>query len=142
MSDLDPLGHQAGFRQLVGYEISESAPRHAVLTLELGPQHTNRDGITHGGVILTMIDAAIGYAGCHCTVPGNVRKAATISVTASFIRPSKTGKLRAVAKIRPGGLKIFFGAAELFDEAGHLVAAGEGTYKYRRGSEFPDGRPA
>jgi len=142
MTAPEPAGYASGFRQLVGYEIEEVGLRRAVMSLTLGPQHMNRSGITHGGVILTLIDAAIGYAGCYCTVPGNVRSAASITIATSFLRPTKTGKIRAVGKIRPGGLRIFFGAVEVFDEAGHLVAVGEGTYKYRRGSETPEGRPA
>ena len=113
---------QSGFRQLVGYEIESIDENSAVLVLELGPQHLNRTGITHGGVISTMIDAAMGYAGCHSKDEAALRRAATLSFTTSFVRATKVGS---------SGRQIFHATAEVFDDHGHLVAIGEGTYKYR-----------
>lgn len=123
--------YQSGFRQLVGYEIESIDEDSAVLVLELGPQHLNRTGITHGGVISTMIDAAMGYAGCHSKDEAALRRAATLSFTTSFVRATKVGTVRAHAKVRRSGRQIFHATAEVFDDHGHLVAIGEGTYKYR-----------
>ena len=129
--DMAHPSFQSGFRQLVGYEVETIEEGAAILVLELDDRHLNRTGITHGGVISTLIDAAMGYAGCYAEGEAALRRAATLSFTTSFLRPTKTGKIRARATVKPGGRQIFFATAEVHDEAGHLVAIGEGTYKYR-----------
>jgi acyl-coenzyme A thioesterase PaaI-like protein len=55
----------------------------------------------------------------------------SFSLTTSFTAPARGGKLRVVGTKRGGGSNTFFASAEIFDEAGTLVAFGEGTFRYR-----------
>lgn len=122
-----------GFRDLVGYEIEDWAEGRAVVALRLGPQHANRSGYTHGGVFTTLIDAACGFAGCHAEPPRRARRAVTLSLTTAFLRPARAGKtIRATATVRGGGRSIYTAVAEVTDEAGRLLATGQGTFRYRR----------
>ena len=90
-----------------------------------------------------MIDTAAGYAGCYCAEPGRVRRAVTLSLTTSFIAAAMEGAiLTAKARRTGGGRSIYFARCELVDDAGRLIATGEGSFKYRRGSEDPKGVPA
>lgn len=129
----------SGFRRLLGYRVAEWREGHAVIELELHAGHLNRSDVVHGGVYGTLIDAAGGYAGCYCTVPGNIRRAFTLSLSTSFVGSTAAGRLRAVAQKTGGGRRVFFARVEVIDEAGRLLATGEAVYRYRRGSERPEG---
>ena len=136
-----PTDAPSGFRQLLGYKVLEWRDSEAVVTLTIGPRHLNRGGALHGGVIATLIDAAGGYAGCHCAVAGRVRRSVTVSLTTQFLTQAKTGVLTARARVHGGGKRLFMASVEVHDGSGALVAVGEGIYRYRSGSERPEGVP-
>lgn len=131
----------SAFRRLLGYRLAEWREGYAMIELELDARHLNRSNVVHGGVYATLIDAAGGYAGCYCTVPGNVRRAFTLSLSTSFVGSTAAGRMRAIARTTGGGRHIFFARVEVVDGAGRLLATGEGVYRYRRGSERPEGTP-
>jgi uncharacterized protein (TIGR00369 family) len=101
----------------------------------------NRHGLVHGGVIATLIDAAAGYAGNYCPHPGRQRLSATIALTTSFLAPGRDGKLIAKARVRGGGRSIFASDVEVTDEAGQILAIGQASCRYMKGSETPEGVP-
>lgn len=136
-----PTDAPSGFRQLIGYRVLEWRDGEAAITLTIGPRHLNRAGALHGGVIATLIDAAGGYAGCFCAEAGRVRRSVTVSLTTQFLSQAKTGALTARARMRGGGKRLFVTTIEVHDATGTLIAVGEGVYRYRSGSEHPDGVP-
>lgn len=135
---MDPGGFdsvESGFFNLLGFRLAEWNRDLAVVELEIGPQHLNRAKVLHGGVLTAMIDTACGFAGCFCTIPGHQRKAVTLSLTTSFIGQASAGTIRAIGRKRASGRKIYVSNAEVVAATGELIALGEGTYRYRRGSE-------
>ena len=52
-----------------------------------------------------------------------------------------SGTFRAVGRRRGGGRKIFMVTSEVLDDQDKLIAIGEGTFRYRSGSENPEGVP-
>ncbi len=132
-----------GFAKLVGYRLAVWRPDYAEVVLALEPKHLNRSGVPHGGVIATLIDSACGFAGCYCAVPGRLRKAVTLSMSSNFLGQAVAGDtLIAKAKRTGGGINIFFTRCDLVDGKGQIIATGEAAYKYRKGSEDPNGVPA
>ncbi len=129
----------SGFRQLVGYRASDWSDGAATVELTIGPRHLNRGGLLHGGVITTLIDAAGGYAGCYCALKGHVRRSVTVSLSAQFISPARSGTIKAHARARGGGTRLFISTVEVVDGDGKLIALGEGVYRYRAGSETAEG---
>jgi acyl-coenzyme A thioesterase PaaI-like protein len=94
-------------------------------------------------VLATLIDTASGFAGCYCAVPGNRRRAMTLSLDTHFIgRAKPDGRLTATARQVGGGRNVFFAAAEVRDETGALIATGGGVFRYRGSSGDPHGEPA
>lgn len=138
----DPLTPQDGFAQLVGYRVGAWEPERAEVILDVADRHLNRSGVMHGGVLSTLIDAACGLAGCYCTVPGNARRAMTLQLTTQFLGPARRGDtLTASARVTSAGRSVFFTACEVRTTDGELIGHGEGVFKYRRGSESPEGQP-
>jgi uncharacterized protein (TIGR00369 family) len=134
---------RGGFADLVDYRLSVWREDYAEIVLDVRPQHLNRSGALHGGAVSTLIDAACGYSGCYCTIEGNFRRALTLSLETQFIGAVTQGKRITVSARRTGGGRsIFFSTAEVRDQNGKLLAQGAGTFKYRRGSENPEGVPA
>ena len=59
-ADMPPMRSQepGEFQKLIGYQITEWGPDFAVIELELKDKHCNRLGTPHGGVLMTLLDAA------------------------------------------------------------------------------------
>ncbi len=119
-----------GFNVLLGYRLAEWRDDFARLELVLEAKHLNRSGVVHGGVLATMLDVALGYAGVFTAEKGRVRRVVTLSMTTSFLGQAKTGVLNCLAQRRGGGKTIFMATGEIIDEAGQLIALGEGTFRY------------
>lgn len=132
---------ESGFSNLIGYRLVEWDHGLAVLELTIAPQHLNRGGVLHGGVLTTMIDTVGGYAGNYCVAPGHVRKGVTLALTTTFVGQASSGLIRAVGRRRGGGRKIYISTMEVTNEGGDLIAIGEATYRYRSGSESIYGVP-
>jgi uncharacterized protein (TIGR00369 family) len=121
----------SGYQCVMGYRLAEWSEGHSLIELAIGDHHRNRVGVVHGGVLASLIDTACGFCGSYTGVPGEQRGVATLSLTTSYTAPARGGKLRVVGTKRGGGSNTFFASAEIFDDAGTLVAFGEGTFRYR-----------
>ena len=120
---------------------------------DLGPDNFAPDGylalhFTRAGYYWVGMSAIVwnlsshgGYAGCYCPHPGRVRRTLSLSLNTSFLAAGRGGRVFARARVRGGGTKIYVSTIEVSDEAGTLLAIGEGVYRYRTGSEKPEGVP-
>ncbi len=120
------------FGQMVGARIEEWSEGYVRLSLVLEEKHTNPNGVTHGGVLTTLMDEAVG------AVIASVR-----GVEAMFAAPSPTVEMNVsfLAGPRPGdeiviearalkiGRSVAFGEAEARRRGkDDLVAKGRFTY--------------
>lgn len=139
--DIDKAQFESGFFRHMDFRLVAWDEDRAVLEMAIGPQHLNRAKVLHGGVLTSIIDIVCGFAGCYCAFPGRIRQAVTLSLTTSFTGQATGGLIRAVGCKRTGGRKIFVATVEVTDAAGAIIALGEGTYRYRLGSEDSAGEP-
>jgi len=126
------LSDDSGFRRLVGYDV-EIGDGCATLRLELGPRHLNRSDVLHGGVIMTLLDAACGYACTGGHDDPDYRGLVTVSMTTNFIGVIDSGLVRVEAKVTGGGRKLVFAEGRVFDAGETLIATGAGTFRRMRG---------
>ena len=134
-------GTMSGFREALGFTVTEWAPNKAVLHVDMNEKHLNRNGFVHGGVFMSLLDSAAGLSGTYCSVPGNVRRCITVSMNTHFISPVKEGRLRVEADLVSRGRKMFFVEARISSDDG-LVATGQGVLRYVLGGEKEEGVPA
>lgn len=130
---------RSGFQDLLDYHLVEWSEDRAVLELTVLPKHCNRAGLIHGGVLATLIDTSCGFAATYCPHPGRVRRCVTLQLTTSFTGQVRHGLIRAIGRKKAGGSRIVFCSSEILDANGKLIAMGEGTFRYRTGSESPEG---
>jgi uncharacterized protein (TIGR00369 family) len=129
------------FGQMLGFRVTEWREGFVRMEMDVRPEHLNRSGVLHGGIVSALLDTACGYAGTWCAKKGNVRWAVTVSLTTHFTGQARGGTLTTVGRTRGGGRKIFFASAEVLDETGQVLGFGDSVQRYRSGSEDPEGIP-
>jgi acyl-CoA thioesterase len=83
----------------------------------------------HGGVLATLVDAAVGGAlGTYGVAAGGGVDQATLDLNVSFVGAARGDALLAEGRIIRRGRTIAFGETRVTDSAGTLVAVGRATY--------------
>ncbi len=118
------------FQELVGFRKTEFGDGFSRFELQLAPEHMNRAGIPHGGVYASMLDSALGSAGCYIGEDNDFRAAVTLNLNISFIAAPKGKTLFAQARTVGGGRSVYFAEGEITDEKNTLIARASGTFKY------------
>lgn len=127
-----PDGDPQRFEVVMGFELEEWREGFCRFRVELGPQHMNRNGVPHGGVVSALIDSAGMYAG-NANAAGERLKAVTVSMACNFIGAAKGDVLICEGQLLRAGRSTFFAEARLTDGLdGPLLATGQGAYKYLR----------
>lgn len=127
MSDAaDFFGLSVPFLKHLGVKAEGGRSR---ISLELRPELLNSFEVSHGGVIMTMLDVAMAVA-----ARGQQKHPAgvmTVDMSLSFLH-SATGRIVAEGKVLRGGKSLYFCEGEAFDASGELIAKSLGTFKLRR----------
>ena len=91
----------------------------------------NRQGLPHGGVHATLLDSAMGYAGCYTGDPDQRQMALTLSLTVNYVGQPAGTRLIAEGQVTGGGRKTYFAEGRLLDDQETLLATATGVFKYR-----------
>ncbi|MCS7121331.1 MAG: PaaI family thioesterase [Archaeoglobaceae archaeon] len=108
----------APWHKLLGTKISEDS-----LELEVEEKHLQILGFVHGGVIASLLDTAIGLA--INTTSDKIFVTSQLNV--HYLKPVKSGKIVAKAKVLRIGEKSAVGYAEAYNN-GELVAFATATF--------------
>jgi len=118
---LEKLRHDP-FPASLGVKLVALAPGYARVSLTLDEKMTNIHNITHGGVVFTVADVALGLAS-NCHGPSAV----AVNVNINYIRPSKPGDiLTATAREEHLGRRTASYLIKVEDQQGKLVATAQG----------------
>lgn len=128
----DPLSEEPyPLQSHLGFRLTEWRDGFCRLELPLEAFLMNRNGILHGGVSATLLDTAMGFAGCW-TGDADLRQAAlTLSLNVNYIGQATGRIVICEATKTGGGRKTFFAQARLTDLEGTLVASATGVFRYR-----------
>ncbi len=78
----------------------------------------------HGGIVSALIDIAGDYA-VHSKTGGDVP---TVDLRIDYLRPTKRGRLTAIARTVKIGRRVSVADVEVRDDEGQVVAVGRGVY--------------
>ena len=122
----------SGLQTHLGYELTAWERDFARVELPLAPHLMNRQGLPHGGIHATLLDTAMGFAGCYTGDPDRRQMALTLSLTVNFLGQAQGDRLIVEAHRTGGGKSTYFAEATVHDETGTAVATGTGVFRYRR----------
>ena len=115
------------FLQHLGAKLVRCGGGEAELHFDVQAHHSNSWRVAHGGLVMTLLDSAMGLA---AQSPGSGRSPgmATIQMTSMFIRGA-TGRLVVNARVVHQSLTLAFCEASATDGPGGLYAQGSATFK-------------
>jgi uncharacterized protein (TIGR00369 family) len=91
------------------------------------PAHYNVNGVLHGGILMALLDTAMGHAVAALVAPdGRFNAAAQLNI--NFFLPIKTGLVRARAEVKKLGKRLAVVEAEATDETGRLLGIATSTH--------------
>lgn len=114
----------APINALIGHRI-EVGPSQAVVTWDVDERFFHAGGSLHGSMYFKMLDDAAFFAASSLE-RGFFMLTATFQI--QMFRPVTQGSLQAHGKVVVPGKMLVHASAELLDERGRLVAAGQGTF--------------
>lgn len=117
------------FQSFLGWRVLRWEAGLCELVLDLEPQHLNRTGVVHGGVVMTLLDTASGLAAGHRTDATQPQPTVTISLTCNFIASAAAGRLTALGRVEGGGGRVLSTSASLRDGNGRLLATAVGSFR-------------
>ena len=96
-----------------------------VYTVE--PAHFNPHGVLHGGVVMGLLDTAMGHAVSEVVVPqGRINAAAQFNI--NFLLPVRGGTIRARGTIVKIGKRTAVVEGRALDDSGAVVAIATATH--------------
>ncbi len=106
------------FMREVGIHLDEIEPGYVSASMELQPRHLQQDGNAHGGVIMTLLDVAMGFAAFTLVDPHQHVVSGQMDV--HFLRPGRSQRLWAEGHVIKAGRRLSFCE-------GQVWAVGAGT---------------
>jgi uncharacterized protein (TIGR00369 family) len=118
--------------RLIGFEVREVDEGRAVFTLVGDPsRHANPMGTMHGGVLVDLGDAAMGFAMASTLGPGE--SFTTVELKANYFKPVWKQTLRAEARMVKRSQSLGYIECDISDEKGALVCRLGSTCMVLRG---------
>jgi acyl-CoA thioesterase len=122
--------HANLFWRHIGVEALEAGPGWVRLRVPVRDELRNAaQAPVHGGVLATLVDAAVGgaLATLHAAAAGGVGQT-TLDLNVSFLAAATGPDLLAEGRILRRGRSVAFGEVRITDSSGRLVAVGRATY--------------
>jgi uncharacterized protein (TIGR00369 family) len=114
------------FIEHCGIQTEPSPAGTARLSVVVRPEVSNTRGHAHGGLLVTMLDVALGRAARDSVKGAN--SFITIDLQTAFLAPGE-GRLVAEGRVTGGGRSIVFCEGEVRNEAQVIVARATGVFK-------------
>ena len=120
---------QIPFLELIGARAEHWEKGRAVVSIDVRPELTNSWKFAHGGVVLTLLDVAMGAAARTTDAKGH--GIVTVNITVNFLR-SCSGLLRAEGRVLRSGRSLVFCEGDVRDASGEAMAMAIGTFRLKK----------
>jgi uncharacterized protein (TIGR00369 family) len=128
------MGLDIPFIRLLGFELKVVKDGQSELHYVPQAAHLNSFDITHGGALMTLLDAAMAMAARSYEMEMGV---VTVEMKTSFMQPA-VGPLTAKGELMHRTPTLGFTQATVYNQAGRVCAHATGTFKYIK--RLPVGR--
>lgn len=116
------------FDPYIGNEFNFIAPGKIEVTLKVNENHLSSPGISHGGVIASLMDSVLGFTALSKTITMN-NLVATVELKVNYLRPVKLGDtLKGSAEIVSLGKRLVVVKGEVLNQDNRMVSFGTGTF--------------
>lgn len=123
MSSTDPshtgASIESPFIDSLGVDLVRAQDGESEVCLPLRDTHLNTWGIAHGGVTMTLLDAALALAAR--SVAGDGIGVVTVEMKVNFMQPGR-GELRGYGRVLHRSTTMAYCEGEVRDSEGHFVA--------------------
>jgi len=118
-----------GFHATIGYDVFQNEDQRWIVSLDVSDRHLNQYGVAHGGVGLTLMDAAGGMA--LYAARDDIQRMATISMSQNFLSSAKPGIVMAIGEVERLGKAVGYCTMRLYQDGlnGELIATAQGAYR-------------
>lgn len=120
---------ESPFVEQLGIRLLAAADGASEVSLALADMHLNTWQVAHGGVTMTLADAALATAARSLAEDGV--GVVTVEMKVNFMQPGR-GELRAFGRVLHRSTTMAYCEGEVRDSEGHFVAKALGTFKYMR----------
>jgi uncharacterized protein (TIGR00369 family) len=122
------------FLEALGFELVRFEGGEAEIALVLREDQLNSWGVGHGGVTMTLLDAAMAHAARSVDAAAKAPRpgVVTVEMKTTFMRPG-IGRLLARGRLLHRTWAMAFCEGSVLGEKGELVAHATGTFKYLEG---------
>ena len=123
VAELRAKGEAEPIASLLGMRLVELTPGYAKVTMKLGPEHRNFNGLVFGGVIMAVADQAFAYGSNSLAYPSlasqfNIHFVAGVGVS---------DELTAECRVVKSGRRVGISEMVVTNQAGKLIAKATGT---------------
>ncbi len=126
LKEIVKQGENSPFYKLLSMKIEDVRKDSARLSIEIDRKHIQFLGTVHGGVVATLADSAAAWA-----IYGSddlEGHPVTVEMKINFLKPVKSGKIIAKARIIHCGSRIFVSDVDVKDGGGDSIARSLVTY--------------
>ncbi len=131
LDSYEPVFGKFFLARLFGLEIAYSDDT-CIVTVPVRDFTFNPQGSVHGGVIALILDISMGHLLQHAAGAG-----VTLEMKTQFVKPARSGQIRAVGRFLRRGRSISYLEARMTDDAGDLVAFATSTWRLVSGEAGP-----
>jgi uncharacterized protein (TIGR00369 family) len=124
----DPSKPRSGLHGPFVFELRTEDDGSVAWEYAVDPAHFNPWGALHGGVVMALMDTAMGYAVASRVYPVDQRINAAAQMSVHFLAPVRAGTLRATATVVKIGRRLAVVEATTRDAGGDLVATATATH--------------
>lgn len=114
------------YAKLLGIKLEHVAMGTATLLMPVRKNLTQNHGVVHGGAVASLIDSATAFAIIPLLAANE--GVTTVDLTISYLRPVRSGEMKAVAKVIRAGRRLISVSAEVFNSDETLTATALSTY--------------
>ncbi len=121
---------RTGFQDRSGLVVAEKRGEWMHGHFDITPEHLNRQGVVHGGVYSTMLDAMMASAGAHVDGADTHQPVMTVSMTVNFTGRADSGRVALTSRVIGRMKRSFTAEAHAHGPDGALLAHALGSFRF------------